>query len=128
MVLGFLLSACSGGQQQNDEGSGEGVSTEQSTEDEGESSVDGTISDCDEFLNRYEEWTDDYLDVVEAYTKDPTNIELSQEYMEVVQSAATWSQEWVNYIACASEEKYQKRYDEISDKIEKRLEELGLDD
>ncbi len=128
MVLGFLLSACSGGQQQNNENSDEGVSTEQSTADEGESSKAGAISDCDEFLDRYEEWTEDYLDVVEAYMKDPTNITLSQEYLEVAESAATWSQEWVNYISCAREEKYQKRYDEISDKIEKRMKELGLDE
>ena len=126
VVLSFVLFSCGGTSEQNNESSDE-AGTEQTTDETDDISSDDAKT-CDEFLDNFEKWTDDYLDVVEAYMKDPTNIEISQEYAAVAESAGTWSQEWVNYVSCAQTEKYSKRYDEISEKVDKRMKELGLQD
>ena len=126
MMLSFFLFSCGGSSEQATGDSDEAVKTEQSDEVPDEGAL--TIKDCDDFLDKYEQWTDDYLKVVEAYLKDPTNIEISQDYIALAESMGTWYSDWTNYIECASEEKYQKRFEEISDKVDKKLQELGLGD
>lgn len=84
--------------------------------------------DCDEFIDNYEKWMDDYLVLLEKYMKSPMDQELANNYMKLAQEATTWSQQWVNGFAmCAANEKYEKRFTEISEKAEKKLKELGLE-
>jgi hypothetical protein len=89
---------------------------------------DSDIKDCDDFLNRYEKWMDDYLDLMEDYMANPMDVALSQKYMALAQEALTWYSQWEEYYMCATREKYQKRFDEIAEKADKRMEELGLDE
>ncbi|MEN8225343.1 MAG: hypothetical protein ABFS05_08285 [Bacteroidota bacterium] len=126
LVFSFLLVSCGGSPETTEEKSDEAATTEQTAE-EPEESTDETIASCDDFLDNFEAWASDYVDVVEAYMKDPTSIETRQKYGEISEKAATWSQEWGTHIVCAQTEKYQKRYDEITEKLDKRLEELGMD-
>ena len=118
VVLSFTMFSCGGSVEQTEESSDEAVTTEQSD----------VAKSCDEFLDDYEKWTDDYLEILEAYVNDPTNLEISEEYAELAQSAMTWYNEWTNYIACAQQEEYQKRFEAIADKIDKKTQELGLQD
>ncbi|MCD4664300.1 MAG: hypothetical protein K8R68_03445, partial [Bacteroidales bacterium] len=76
----------------------------------------------------YEEWSDDYIELLEKYMKNPMDATLSQKFMEQAEKAAFWMNQWNSkLIYCASHEKYQKRFDEISEKTEKKLKELGIE-
>jgi len=125
IMLSFFLVSCGGSSEQaTDEG--DEAKTEQSDETIGDGDL--TIKDCDDFLDKYDEWTDDYLKVLKAYFDDPTNITISEEYRELTESMTVWYTDWTSYVQCASQTKYQKRFEEIGDKIEKGLEEMGLND
>ena len=83
---------------------------------------------CEEYLDRYEKWTDDYIKLVEKYMKNPMDASLTTEFMKQAQEGSLWLDKWSSELVdCASHEKYQKRYDEISEKTEKKLEELGIE-
>ena len=125
IMLSFFLVSCGGGSEQASD-SDEAVKTEQSDE---VTDLDAqTIKDCDDFLDKYDEWTDDYLKVLKAWKEDPTNVQVSESYMELTESMGTWYTDWTNYMQCASSEKYQKRWEKIADKLEKGMEELGFTD
>jgi hypothetical protein len=101
---------------------------EESLEDSFEQGADvKKFKDCDEFLDGYEKWVDAYVVFLEQYLKNPTDADLLQKYMKIMGEAAQWTTDWTNLISCAQEEKYQKRFDEISEKTEKKMKELGLD-
>ena len=83
--------------------------------------------DCAEFVDQYEKWMNDYLDFLEEYLKNPMDAAKSQEYMKLAQEGLNWVSQWNGkFIHCASKEKYQKRFNEISEKAEKRLKDMGL--
>lgn len=124
VVLSFTMFSCGGSAEQTEESSDEAVNIEESDV----AADDDVAKTCDEFLDNYEKWTDDYLEILEAYVKDPTNLEIGEEYAELSKSIATWYSEWGNYIACAQKEEYQKRFEAIGDKIDKKTQELGLQD
>jgi hypothetical protein len=124
MMLSFFLFSCGGSAVKTDDNSGEAEATEQTSDD----ATTVAAKDCDEFLDNYEEWVDDYLVVVEAFIKDPTNIEISQEYADQVQTAGVWYTDWVKYAGCAAQEKYEKRFEAIGEKVDAKMKELGLDE
>ncbi len=120
--FGFLLfSGC--GNAPKDKGSHDEDATEETTDS---NKSDDQIKDCDDFLDRYEKWMDDYLAVLEKYMKNPLDAELVTKYMELSGEAVNWATQWGALIDCAGEEKYEKRFDEIEEKAEKKLEEMGL--
>lgn len=83
---------------------------------------------CEEYLDQYEEWANDYFKLVEKYMKNPMDASLSEEFMKQAQEGSLWLEKWSSELAdCASKEKYQERYDEISEEIEKKMEELGIE-
>lgn len=82
---------------------------------------------CDEFIEQYEKWMDDYLKIIEKYVKNPMDPNASQEYMKVLENASDWMNQWTNLATCTSQENYQKRFEEISEKADKKMKELGLD-
>ncbi len=126
MILSFVLFSCGSGPDQSGTNNNEASDNEKISQED-ENSSDNEIKDCNDFLDSYEKWVDDYVDVVAAYMKDPTSIEIRQEYGELASTAATWPTEWTSYAMCAQSEDYQKRFDEITDKLDKKLEELGFD-
>ena len=84
--------------------------------------------DCDEFVDQYEKWMDNYIALLDKYMKNPMDAALMQEYMKVAEESMNWLNQWNSKLYhCASKEKYQKRFDEISEKAEKKLKELGLE-
>lgn len=118
-------------------------SSNQSTEEQTEKSVDSTdifsgqslesgdleeAKNCDEFIDQYEEWSDDYIELLEKYMKNPMDATLSKKFMEQAEKATFWMNQWNSkLIYCASQEKYQKRFDEITDRADKKLKELGIE-
>ena len=93
----------------------------------GEKTSGGTIKDCDEFLDKYEEWIEEYIEFLGEYMKNPMNTVAAQKYAESAQKAAEWAQQWGFLYTCAADKKYAKRFEEISEIAEQRMEEMGLE-
>ncbi|MCK5171210.1 MAG: hypothetical protein KAQ75_15130, partial [Bacteroidales bacterium] len=82
----------------------------------------------DEFIDQYEKWMDDYIKMIDKYIKNPTDATLLNEYMKLAQEGMTWMNQWNGKLSyCASKEKYQERFDEITEKAEKKLKEMGIE-
>ncbi|RLD30797.1 MAG: hypothetical protein DRI88_05390 [Bacteroidetes bacterium] len=130
----FLFSSCCGGgsdaKSDKESAADETIITEEVVEtnngEEVEIKETEEITSCDEFLDRYEAWVKEYLDLLETFKNNPTDPDLSQKYMNVSQEAATWTQQWFQFVDCSKDEKYEKRYDEISEMVDKKLEELDM--
>ena len=102
--------------------------TDQSSDKSIESADLKKAKDCDEFIDQYEQWMDDYIILIDKYMKNPMDAALMQEYMVVAEESINWMSQWsTNLSYCASIEKYQQRFDEISEKAEKKLKEMGID-
>ena len=125
--ISLMLIACGGKQSAREE--------KENTENNGESSEEGIKStdsekanSCDEFIDDYEKWMDAYILLIEKYMKSPMDATLSEEYMKLAQESINWTNEWsTKLVFCASQEKYEKRFEEISERAEKKLKEMGLD-
>ena len=129
ICVGLFLSSCGNNGQGNKEKSN-------NTKEEAVNAVDKSLEtadmeeakDCDEFIDQYEEWTNDYIELLDKYMKNPMDETLSQEFMEQGQKASFWISEWNGKLLhCTSREKYQKRFEEISEEAEKKMKELGIE-
>ncbi|MCB2196346.1 MAG: hypothetical protein KQH79_10845 [Bacteroidetes bacterium] len=81
---------------------------------------------CDEFLAHYEQWADKYFNAIEDYINNPSDEEIGARYMELMQQAMDWSNEWIELVECADDEEYKQRFEEISLEIEDKIRELQL--
>lgn len=82
---------------------------------------------CGEFLDQYEEWTNKSLELLEAYIKNPMDMELANKYMKLATEGMDWATRWSSYYGCAAKDKYNKRFEEIAAKVDKKMKELGLE-
>ncbi len=120
----LLFTSC-GNNQSKDKS--DNISTE-SSEELMDSNEIGEAKDCDEFIDQYEKWMDDYIKMIDKYMKNPTDATLLNEYMKLAQEGSNWMTQWNSKLYyCASKEKYQKRFDEITENAEKKLKELGIE-
>ncbi len=79
-------------------------------------------------MDQYEKWMDNYLVMLEKYMKNPMDAKLMEEYMKLAQESMNWMNQWNGKLAvCASKEKYEKRFNEISERAEKKMKELGIE-
>lgn len=84
-------------------------------------------NNCNEFINQYEKWATNYIDLIEKFMKTPTDPNLTQEYQEAAQDAMEWSLQWnQKFMHCATDEANAVRFEEISKKLETRLEKMGI--
>jgi len=121
-IFCFLLaSGC--GNAPKDKESHDGDVTEESDDIK---KSDDKITDCDDFLDRYEEWMDEYMTLLEKYMENPLDADMATKFMELSGEALNWATEWGAMMDCASDEEYEKRFDEIEKKAEEKLEEMGL--
>ena len=120
-ITSMLFVSCGNNQTKEKE------KTLDSTEQSSDTEKFKSSKDCDEFLDQYEEWLDDYMVIMEKYMKNPMDATLAQEFQKTGQEGANWITQWNSkLIHCASIEKYQKRMDKITDKANKKLEEIGI--
>ncbi len=83
--------------------------------------------DCDDFIDQYEEWSEEYIAFMAKYKDDPVKAVTSPEYSEMMLKASTWSQQWLSLsVSCAQNSKYEERVEEISNRMEQKMEELGF--
>lgn len=117
LAMIFTLTSCGGGKTDKETKKGE-VEAEETKDD-------GKIADCDDFLERYEEWMDDYIEVMEAVFGETEEAEgLQEKWDTMVQEAITWSQQWATLVKCSMNEEYAKKFEEIADKAAKKMEEV----
>ena len=121
----LIFFSCSGGKSGSEEKSSEKSSKE--TKSEKKSRGTELIASCDDFLDRYEEWVDLYIEVLKAYKQNPYDAETMNKYAETMSEASVWAQDWTKLHVCATREKYRKRFEEIGDKVSKALDELGAE-
>jgi hypothetical protein len=124
--IALLFSACGGKQTTRDE---EKTDTKDELSEEDIESTDfEAAKDCDEFIDQYEKWMDNYLEFLEEYMKNPLDATLSEKYMKLANESIEWTNQWgAKIMICGSQEKYEKRFNEIGERAEKKLEELGLE-
>ena len=125
----FFSSCCTDGSKSDSDGSTTGeeaIVTEEIIVDENVDTEETVITSCDEFLDEYEAWITDYLDLLEMFKNNPTDPALSQKYMKVTQEASTWTQKWIKFAECGEKEEYQQRFDEISEMVDEKMEELEM--
>jgi len=130
-----LISGCGGSATKSEQQTtgDETVVTEEMTETENEAQEEAVgkeeteINNCDEFLEKYENWVDDYLDLLEKFKKNPADPDLTRQYVTVTNELAGWSQQWFKFIDCNDQEEYEQRFEAISDKVDKKLKELGYE-
>lgn len=125
LLFVFLLFAWScGNKQAKTETPAE---TENSVEKAGDTTP-GKAKDCDEYVDQYEKWMDNYLVLIEKFHKNPTDQEVLQQFLKIQTEALEWANQWQSeMMLCAGNETYEKRFNEISERAEKKLNELGIE-
>ena len=126
LVLAFTLYACGGNSSKSDEESS-GKDWKETIKSSKKDNDVKEMANCDQFLDQYEEWVDTYLEFLEDYSKNQLDPDVIQKYAEVSQEASEWYMKWGTMYACATREKYQKRFEKIADKIEKKMKEIGME-
>lgn len=83
--------------------------------------------DCDDFIEQYEEWSEEYVSFLSKYKDDPMKAVTSPEYSEMMLKASSWSQQWLSLsVSCAQSSSYEERVKEITNKMDEKIEELGF--
>jgi len=123
----IIIYSCGGGKSGNkDEPSEERSSTEAKSMKK-DKAGDDLISNCEDFLDSYEKWVDLYLEAIRGYKENPYDKDKMTKYMQAMTEASVWAQDWVKLHTCAMQDKYQKRFEEIADRVNKELEAMGIE-
>ncbi len=125
-VLLAVIYSCGGGSTSGDKESSdeasEKVQSGKSSKEKGEA-----IADCDDYLDQYEKWIILYIEALKEYKENPHDNKTLMKFSEAMSEAPRWAEEWINLHACAYNEKYQKRFEEIANKANKAMEELNFE-
>lgn len=89
--------------------------------------LDFKLEDCDEFLDEYEAWANDYIDLLERFKKNPASPNVARDYNKLSKEYTNWTSEWFEFVQCTEVDDYQKRYNDINNKIELKQAELQGD-
>ncbi len=76
-----------------------------------------TEDDCSAFLDEYEEFVDDYIDVLKKYKANPSDMSILSDYQEMAAKATEMQNDAKN---CSSA-KYANRVNKITQKLTKAL-------
>lgn len=83
--------------------------------------------DCDEFLDEYEVWANDYIDLLQRFKKNPASPNIARDYNKLSKEYSKWTADWLEFVQCTDAQDYQNRYNEINKKIEQKQAELQGD-
>ncbi|MEM7086172.1 MAG: hypothetical protein AAF489_08330 [Bacteroidota bacterium] len=85
------------------------------------------IKSCEDFLNTYEKWTDDLIELMAAHKDDPVGLATSQEYINTMMQGVNFTQDWATIsVSCSMNKSYETRMKAIQEHMEKKQVELGL--
>ncbi|MGD1945738.1 MAG: hypothetical protein ACFB0A_05650 [Croceivirga sp.] len=123
MLVSFSCKNKSGDKEQSDVTESIVLGNEADTNGE----VTTEMTNCDDFINKFEEWSERYIAFMAKYKGNPMKAVTSPEYSEMMGKASSWSQEWLSISAsCGQNSSYEERVEEISNRMEKKIEELGF--
>lgn len=100
-----------------------GTSTnDKNTDSENKNTTESTdVSACDQFLDDYEKWADEVIEVYKKVKENPTDVENTQKMMEATAKMAEWSEEWTKLYDCANNEEYAERVEKIQEKVDNAM-------
>jgi len=85
------------------------------------------LKTCDDFLDNYEKWMDNYIALLSKHKDNPLELATSKEYIETMSQGSDWMMKWLSkHGACAQDKKYSARMKDIQEKGDKKLKELGM--
>ena len=105
------------------------ITIEMSEGEEASSELGGkeVSGDCEDFIDDYEAWMEQYIALLGKYKEDPVALATSPEYTEMTMEMMVWSSKWRELtIDCAGNPEYEKRIEEIQEKLDKELEALDM--
>lgn len=83
--------------------------------------------DCEDFLDEYEQWMDEFVDLMRKYKDNPIGLVSDPAYTTTMSEGITWATDWMQKpTTCIGSSYYQKRFDAIQEKSKKKMKELGL--
>lgn len=125
LVMGNL--ACK--KKQKTEESEEKITIDMSSEEVTKSDLvnEEKSGDCDDFIDEYEEWMENYVALLGKHKDNPTALVSSPEYTSMTMDMINWSSRWRELaIDCATDPDYERRFNEIQEKADKEMEALGI--
>lgn len=125
LILGNL--ACK--EKQKTEEAEEEITIDMSSEDAAKSEFvnEEKSGDCDDFIDDYERWMEEYVAMLGEYKDNPMGLVASEEYTSMSMEMMNWSSKWSQLaMDCASNPEYEKRINEIQEKVDKEMKALGL--
>jgi len=85
------------------------------------------IKSCEDFLDTYENWTNDLLELMAEHKDDPVGLATSTQYINTMTLGVNFIQDWgVISTSCAMNSSYASRMEAIQERMEKRQVELGF--
>ena len=81
-------------------------------------SDDISIGNCEEFLNGYEEFMNEYINIMKKMKKNPEDLTIISEYTQMMTKATEWAEKTQD---CSIDAKFTARYTEIQLKIANAL-------
>ena len=79
------------------------------------------VSACDQFLDDYEKWADEVIEIYQKVKENPTDMQNTQKMMEATAKMAEWSEEWTKLYDCANNEEYAERVEKIQEKVDNAM-------
>jgi hypothetical protein len=89
-----------------------------------EATDEGESLTCEEYLDNFEKWAEKYIALLKKVKQNPSDATIAMDYAKLAPELTTWANEWQSHVKCSQEDKYVKRYEEISDRIEKAADEI----
>ena len=116
LAMIFTLSSCGGGKTDKE--------SEKEEAKAEETKADDKLADCDDFLKKYEEWMNAYVEVIEAVTPGEADEETMEKYGTLMMEAGNWATNWLAMAVCAADEEYSAKFEAIQQKATDKLEAL----
>ena len=121
-ILFLGLQACK--EKSDESNSNNGLETAQEPQEE---VTFEKAEDCDQFIDQYEEWSEEYIAFLSKYKDEPMKAVTSPEYGQMMSKASSWSQEWLSIsVSCAQNSSYEEKVEAIMNRMEEKIEELGF--
>ncbi len=119
------MFSCSQGDKTNsdDETQNENQTEETQVNDDNASTSSG--SGCEEFLNDYESWADEFIAANKKLMENPADATAAQKVTEKSQEMQKWATRWTDLVDCSNNEEYQQRMQAIAKRIEDAMNEMA---
>ncbi len=78
----------------------------------------GSISDCKEYLDRFEEWANKYIEIKKKVNSNPMDFGSVSKLAALAPELGNWGLEWQQKHNCGNDPEFMKRFESINARIE----------